>query len=450
MVNEGKAFSSNLPWSHGQTKQPLNRSQSPITPMPQGHDQKREDLGEGHSCGKRHPRVENYSVQSLQAIVEQLAPNSGRQSDKTTSSPLPIREAVCLKSPQNPTSPPMTREQIAELARVSRHSARVPVAEVAEEELLYGANESRAVQTNSQDNEEQASQPRVLGSKLPAQDPVSSYLDIGSDEAWPRSRAGDTIHRRCHAMESDKERSAMRGPEDTFATQPPTKPSSPKVVDYGRIITNTSISRNHGNRKQSSDATARSIFTLPVLESNDVWVQGTVSRPACLSPIAEYPEVDASQLPHLYLLETKGISNGGEYMGKRYDDRFKGERNILLPAEYNLCNQEHASTAVRSDNSKYDRLEGCVRGLPANYRGHSLNPELWEAQAEYLHQRLGDCELWADQESKRTGSHNLEGILFEGDSNPTYQDLRQGIRYKHVNDEVESVLPGFWRPYRTY
>lgn len=373
-VNEGTVSQHPLTQPHQQVALSLNKGHSPKICMSPCRRQKLDIFPPKqveHPCCKCHPQGGISPVRSQQAVAEQLASNSGLLPCRAKSCPLP--EALYPQPPQKPTSPPITRGQIAQQARIRYPSETVKVAKSAKDGLLQDGNEDRAIQNNSPDNPQSATAPK---------EPLSRY-----------------------------------------------------------IITDTSITRDPGYQTQSFDISARSVSTLPVLESNTIRAVDAASRPACLWPTVECHKMSVSQLPQRYFLETKQVPSNTIDMDEAYDDQFEEGRNAMVHCnehvEWDIWEQEYVAAALLADRCGYVRFDESVTGPYNHYGIHSADPELWEVQA-----------LLPLPES--TDADNPECIPFQGAFPPYRGGIGQNKGYEHVSDDAGDILRDFWRPQRTY
>lgn len=317
-VNESTVSQHPLTQPHQQVALSLNKGHSPKTCMSPSRCQKLDvsPLKQVEDpCGKCHPQGEISPVRSQQTVAEELASNSGLLPCRAKRCPLP--EALYPQPPQKPTSPPITREQVAQQSRIRCPSETVKVAKSAKDGLLQDGNEGRAIQKNSPNNQQSATAPK---------EPHSRYIITDTSIS----------------------------PDHSYQTQ---------SFDISAISVST-LPVLESNTTKAVGAPSGPACLWPTVECHKMSV----------SQLPQRYFLETKQVP-------SNIIDMDEGFDDQFEEGRNAIVHCNKHAECDIWEQEYVAATLPADRCGYVRFDESVTGPYNHYGMHSADPELWEVQA---------------------------------------------------------------------
>lgn len=391
--------------SHGQ-RSVLRKERNSYPDDSQKEKDRSHRTHEEHLCSKECPQGERSPPSSVthSGLIRSTPPPAALSRSQN------LHDSIC---------PPMTREQLAQKARIRRQPDTLPVS--VKVGMPPNKNEVQVINPNSHDGQEKVG--------------ISNTNDSTPAECTTTlSKAVETVNR------SRVEGTAHHLQETAGQDIPSTQPSPPIYVAQPQV---TSIGEDTGCIMNESPATLDQTnqFQAPLIAANYATtpIQGPfvnwITRPTSQAPpIAEYLHENPVQFRYTEHIPYE-LDNIGEQYGLPFEDENIQVPTYLEHTKYDLWEDEYATLAMQDLDFVYDGTTGL------EWPVQPIIPQSLEGQEQFTYQEMGDSELWLGDVTDQIG-----GDIFSRSNELYWADTG----YEQANNEADDTLRGFWRPHRTY
>lgn len=438
----------------GRLEESLDNHRSPSMSISRSTHQRKDytcPLCAKHSSHKRDSRKERFSTLSNQAVLETSPPDFERCSDSSSVPPAPMETVQSSKSPLDPASPRLSREQLARRARIRHNPTSSAGPKVTEREKPQYKTKTCPRSPDISDNQARGSQLVLDPSAAPHKDTTAP------DDA---SR-GPRMEIECEVKDKVQQ---ITYPEQPTITQNTSQtPVDPLKTTYlisdtmQKACVATDIPDDHSLISPTAAPNTTTNYLTSALHASEMYnrlIPGTFIEP--LQPVleAECPLPDLVRYQQMHT-QAEGQTPFGDY--HRYGvhgSHSEPEKNKITPHEYvarpGYWEQEYLMAPLVDENCIHDIPSGNGEMKEDYHRGQSPFYETVEERIQFPSLERSDPELWLAEGCAWPQDRLAEDIIPAGAPQMPYWGPADAAEGNENHDENEEALLGFWRPNRHY